>query len=405
MESLESRIHYLLSVYLDNRATASEFDELMGLLQVEAGDRVVEEVLQERLEAARPHPEESEVNWGRMVADIVRRPATPVRRLFPWKKIAVAASIVLVLGISSYFLFFNGKDSAPQDRQALKSDIPPPASNRATLTLDGGRIIYLDSVNNGVLAEQNNVNVTKQADGRIVYGHGAPAGSNDQVVYNTLYNPRGSKVMHLMLGDGTRVWLNAESSLRYPAVFAGDERKVEITGEAFFEVNSIVAAGKKMPFIVKKGDMEVTVTGTRFNVNAYEDEKDITVTLLEGRVGVGLSNAAQGLPARYAKLIPGQQARVSLSGRDVAVLDNADLEKSAAWKENVFLFSRDGIQTIMRQLSRWYNVQVVYKGEGGDQHFTGIISRNNNISEVLKMLEAAGKVRFEIEKEKVTVVL
>lgn len=401
MEVLQSRIRYLLTAYLDNRATASEFNELMELLQVEAGDLVIEDVLQQRLEAAGIHPAGREVDWERMASAILSTPAAPVRRLIPWKKIAVAASIILAIGISSYFFFFN-KTTQQQDGLAVKTDIPAPTSNRAALTLADGKIIYLDSMGNGLLAEQAEVNVSKQADGQIIYDHGTSQ-ANGAMVYNTLYNPRGSKVMQLTLSDGTRIWLNGESSLRYPAAFTADKRTVEITGEAFFEVNTLMVAGKKMPFIVKKGDMAVTVTGTRFNVNAYEDEKDIAVTLLEGGVGVTLDNQDQDADA--VKLVPGQQARVFLSNRSIAVENKVDLEKSTAWKENVFLFSGDDIRTIMRQLSRWYNVQVEYRGDGSGKHFTGIISRNNNISEVLKMLEATGMIRFEIEKEKITITL
>ena len=405
MQTLESRIHYLLEAYLDNRATPAEFSELMSLLQVEAGDHAMEEALQQRLERAGVHPDAAGVNWERMIKQIMAAPAAPVRRMMPWRKIAVAASLLIVVGLAAYFLFntnrVNRQEQPPLSRV---EDIAPPSANLATLTLADGRIVYLDSAGNGLLAQQQNVAITRQADGVIQYGSGETAAAG-QPVYNTLYNPRGSRIMQLTLGDGTRIWLNAESSLRYPAYFTGDKREVEITGEAFFEVNTVAVAGKKMPFVVKQGELAVTVTGTRFNVNAYRDEQSIRVTLLEGGVNLALGDDQSGPAQRLAKLVPGQQAQVSVASQDIAVYDNADLEKTTAWKENVFIFSGDDIQAIMRQLARWYNIDVVYKNAGSGQHFTGIISRDNNISEVLKMLEATGKVSFDIEKEKVIVTL
>ena len=396
----------MLQAYLDNRATASEFHELMGLLQVEAGDHIVEEVLQQRLEAAGVHPGETQVNWERMAKEILRQPAAPVRRILPWRRIAVAASIVLAVSISSYFLFFNKKTTNRQEYAITpKNDIAAPVSNRATLTLANGKIVYLDSMANGLLAEQADVHIVKQADGQITYENNEDAGINSGAIYHTLYNPRGSKAMHLTLSDGSTVWLNAESSLRYPAVFTGGERSVEITGEAFFEITKRTVDGARMPFVVRKGDVSVTVLGTRFNVNAYEDEKDIKVTLAEGAVNVMVGKPGT-MPVQSGKLAPGQQAQIpSLPPRHMKVKDEVDLEKFTAWKENLFIFSGDDIQTIMRQLARWYNVEVVYKDAGNSWHFTGIISRSNNISEVLKMLEATGKVRFDIEKDKVVVAL
>ncbi|MET0393292.1 MAG: FecR family protein [Chitinophagaceae bacterium] len=403
MQTLESRIRHLLEAYLDNRATPAEFSELMSLLQVEAGDNAMEEALQHRLEKAGIHPDAAGVNWERMVKQIMATPVAPVRRMIPWRRIAVAASLLVVVALAAYFLFSSNRMERQEQPVSRIEDIAPPSANLATLTLADGRTVYLDSAGNGLLAQQQDVAITRQADGVIRYASGETAAG--QPVYNTLYNPRGSRIIQLTLGDGTRIWLNAESSLRYPASFTGDKREVEITGEAFFEVNTVAVAGKKMPFVVKQGELAVTVTGTRFNVNAYRDEQSIRVTLLEGGVNLALGDDKNEPALRLTKLVPGQQAQVSLTDRDIVVHSNVDLEKSTAWKENVFMFSGDDITAIMRQLARWYKVEVVYKNAGSGQHFTGIISRDNNISEVLKMLEATGKVSFDIEKDKVIVTL
>jgi ferric-dicitrate binding protein FerR (iron transport regulator) len=210
------------------------------------------------------------------------------------------------------------------------------------------------------------------------------------VDYNTLSNPRGSKVISLTLSDGTRVWLNAGSSLRYPASFASSavNREVKITGEAYFEV----AHDASKPFIVSKNDVSVTVLGTHFNVNAYDDESDIKITLLEGSVRVN-KGSNTGL------LKPGQQAQVSSS---VKVLNNTDVEQVMAWKNGKFSFNGSDIKTVMRELARWYDVNVEYKDEIKETFFVKL-DRNTNMSNVFRILQTTGAVHFKIEGKKVTV--
>lgn len=264
----------------------------------------------------------------------------------------------------------------------------PPGGNKAVLTLGDGSSIVLDSVSRGTLTQQGASKIIKLDSGRLAYNllSEKPAG----MVYNKLTTPRGGQY-HLVLSDGTQVWLNAASSLRYPSAFGGRDREVELTGEAYFEV----AKDKSRPFKVKTAnDMEVDVLGTHFDIMTYEDEPVLKTTLLEGAVRV-IKGAAR------KTIRPGQQVQSDTKG-DLQVLDNVDLEEAVAWKNGYFQFHIADIETVMRQLSRWYDVDVYYEGKKPDGHFVGEISRNNNISDVLKMLEVNG-VHFRVEGRKLIV--
>jgi len=317
---------------------------------------------------------------------------TPVITMHPrkrrWGYWTAAAVAILLIGSGAYWIS-NRKNEKPTIAAVSKVDLSPPTAIRATITLANGQKVFLDSAGGGTLAVQGTVRVIKKANGQIVYNGSASPASGSHTVYNTLTNPRGSKAVSLTLSDGTSVWLNSESSLTYPAEFIGNERNVSITGEAYFEVTKKPA----MPFTVTKGETTITVLGTHFDVNAYADEKNLKVTLLEGSVKVKQGNAS-GL------LRPGQQAQV---GEDLKVVNNVDLDEVMAWKNDKFLFGeKTDITTIMRQLARWYDVDVEYQGTVS-QHFWGSISRNVNASRVFEMLETTGGAHFRIEGKKVTV--
>jgi transmembrane sensor len=301
-------------------------------------------------------------------------------------KVAVAASILLLISAGTYFLFFNHntfKSNRGKEAIATIHDVKPPATNRATITMANGKTVYLDSVANGTLAIEGNVRLVKLADGQIAY-----TGSTNEVLYNTLANPRGSKVLDMTLSDGSHVWLNAGSSIRYPVTFVGNERKVTITGEAYFEVTHNAA----IPFKVSKGEMEVTVLGTHFNVNTYDDERDMKVTLLEGSVKVTKGNES-GL------LKPGQQAQVT---NEVKVVHAVDVDEVMAWKNGFFNFRSADIKEILRQAARWYDIEVEYKGNVSTDRFKGKVPRDAKLSELLKILELNG-VKFTIEGKRISV--
>jgi len=308
----------------------------------------------------------------------------PLRRSrFPWM---VAAAAVVITSTVFYFRYTHTMVPSAQPVVIIKHDVQAPLTSRATVTLASGQKVFLDSVANGTLATESRVKLNKVADGKITYERTA-ASDQATVIYNTLSNPRGSRVVDMTLADGSRVWLNAASSLTYPVSFsATGERKVSITGEAYFEVTHDASR----PFIVSKGDMQVMVLGTHFNVNAYDDEENIKVTLLEGAVKI--NSHAQSI-----LLKPGQQAQVN--DNKITLSNAADMEQVMAWKNGNFVFKKSGIGEIMRQVSRWYDVDVEYQSTPPGT-FSGGVSRNTNVSNVMKIL-ALSDVRFKIDGKKV----
>ena len=297
--------------------------------------------------------------------------------------IRVAAVFILLAGIAAYYLVFNPQQKPVEIVKTTKPDIAAPTVSRATLTLANGTKIYLDSLQNGSLHTQSGEQIEKQANGEIVY---TGTSTNSQTVtYNTIVNPKGSKVVSLVLADGSKVWLNAASTLTYPSSMNGDTRKVELTGEAYFEI----AHNAAKPFLARNlvKNVEVQVLGTHFNMNTYEDEEKTKITLLEGSVKVSKGNHS-------SLLKPGQQAEISES---IQTNDNVDIEAVMAWKDGMFDFKDADVQTIMRQVARWYNVEVVYAGKIPQHEFTGKTKRTDNVSQVLKILELYN-IRIRIEE-------
>ncbi len=303
----------------------------------------------------------------------------PVKRLNPWRRIAAAVAVLLILSVTGY-LILKPKDTAPIAKTTIPQDIKAPQTNRATITLASGEKVYLDSSANGTLATQGEVKLVKNEKGEIVY-----SGTSTEMVYNTLTNPRCSKAITLTLSDGSQVWLNAESTLKYPVAFTGNERKVEITGEAYFEV----VHNSKMPFKVAVGKELVEDLGTHFNISAYGEEPVMKTTLIEGAIKL-----------RDVRMKPGEQA--SVKDGKIAVIKDVDLEDVLAWKNGKFHYNSMDLETILRQAARWYDVDIEYRGRINET-FSGGISRNVNASEFLKILEYSKKVSFEIEGRKIIV--
>lgn len=302
---------------------------------------------------------------------------TAVIKLFNWKKIAVAASILIAVGIGTFVVFQKG-DEAPVVAVSKKVNDKAPGKTGAILTLADGSKIVLDSLGNGLVANQNNTTVSKK-NGALVY----KSGNNSELVYNTMTTPK-ARQYNLELSDGTKVWLNASSSLTFPTSFASNERKVILTGEAYFEV----AKDKKRPFRVSVNEMQVNVLGTHFNINAYDDEATINTTLLEG--SVLLSEKSQKV-----LLKPGQQAQKQKKGT-IVVNNKVNIDKVMGWKTGVFYFENADLQTVLREISRWYDVDVVFEKVIPVRTFEGEIQRNLKLSQVLKILEK-NKVRFKID--------
>ncbi|MBS1916934.1 MAG: FecR domain-containing protein [Bacteroidetes bacterium] len=310
-----------------------------------------------------------------------------IKRYFLW----AAASVILMVGFSYLFLFNPNKKEPVITAGAVKSqsqaDVSP-GGNKAILTLGDGSIIDLDSAGNGRLSQQGNASVLKINAGEISYNNGK--NNQGKIVYNTITTPKGGQYQ-VTLSDGTKVWLNAASSLRFPTSFAEKQREVEITGEAYFEV----AKDKERPFHVKADIGEVEVLGTHFNVNAYDEEAEMKTTLLEGSVKI-TAGGKSGL------LKPGQQAVVPRTNSNVYVKNDIDMDEVVAWKNGRFDFNNTDVTSVMREIARWYDVEVVYEGPTPTDHFTGKMTRNTNASNVLKILSLSDE-HFRIEGRKIIV--
>lgn len=389
-----SRLRWLFFRYWQNTCSAEERAEFLALAEKSenrtAISRLLEEVMEEPFDEQAMKPERAGEIFTAIVSkerpDRVAETGLQKSRLFSMKRMAVAASILLVVGIGVEQMF-NFQKAAPVARvpqEAVPRTAVVPGHDGALLTLSDGTTIVLDSASNGRLAQEGAIKIEKQ-NGSIHY---SGDGKTGQPVYNTIQTTKGNQY-RVDLADGSKVWLNAASSIRFPAFFQKTERRVQITGEAYFEVAHNAAA----PFKVDLNGMEITVLGTHFNVNAYSEEATVKTTLLEGAVWL-----ANGKASRVLK--PGQQATLNESGA-FAIRSGVDLDEVVAWKNGVFIFNRQPLQSIMRQISRWYDVAVVYKGNSTTT-FSGVVSRQDNISQVLKIMEANG-VRFRMEGRTLTV--
>jgi transmembrane sensor len=294
-----------------------------------------------------------------------------------WPLIAAAAAVLIFLSVGVYFVM----KPKPVEVQLAKNTTPNdilPGGSKAILTLSNGRQVVLTDARNGKLATEGSTIINKIADGQVAYT-GNSSKITARVAYNTMATPQGGQYT-LTLSDGTKVILNAASSLRYPTKFVGNERRVQLTGEAYFEV----AHNRAMPFHVITKQQDVKVLGTHFNINSYDNEPGTKTTLLEGSVLIN----------DKALLKPGEQAIVS--GKLLKVYP-ANTELAVAWKNNKFMFDNENIKDIMRMVARWYNVDVVYVGDTPDDKFGGSVSRFDKISKVLSILELTGNIHFKIE--------
>ena len=297
-----------------------------------------------------------------------------------WQSTAAAILILLTAGI--YYYQTSSKPIIVKTKiPRFKNDVAP-GNNKAILTLD-------DDAKTGILASESNIDIKKTGVGQLEYTAGTQTVKT--VKYNILSTPLGGEYQ-LVLPDGSKVWLNSGSTLRFPTAFIGSERIVELKGEAYFDI----AKNPKMPFLVRTNNaMDIKVLGTQFNVMAYDDEKNINTTLIEGSVEV-LKESGK------TTLKPGQEAILNKRSGNIKVA-SADLEQAIAWKNGYFIFYNENIESIMRKVSRWYNVDIVYQGNLNNKDFVGTISRNKNVSELLKMLELTGAIHFSIDGRRITV--
>jgi len=298
-----------------------------------------------------------------------------------------AAAVFLIVASCAVILYSLYTPNDVHKTAIAKTTLPQitPGKDRAVLTLADGKTIDLNGAANGEISRSGNISITKQKNGELVYTvSNGQTGNKNELAYNTISTPKGGQYK-IVLPDGTGVWLNAASSLKYPTAFKGKERHVELNGEAYFEV----AKNKDLPFTVTANEVNVKVLGTHFNIMAYKDEPSVNTTLLEGSVMLNANN-------KQALLVPGQQGIAAKNSEQIE-LKTVNVEDAVAWKNQYFSFRKESIESVMRKIERWYDVEVKYQGDMKGKVLGGSISRSENIQELLDNLELTGIVKFKIE--------
>ncbi|HEV7382487.1 MAG TPA: FecR domain-containing protein, partial [Dyadobacter sp.] len=273
-------------------------------------------------------------------------------------------------------------ESAPKQAISTVPDVGP-GQNKAILTLSNGQSIALDASARGIVAQEGQMKITGSGNGELAYAQQGE-GSQTATGNNTISTPAGGQY-RVVLPDGSKVWLNAASSLNYPAVFTGPVRSVSVTGECYFEI----AKDAGHPFIVQIADKQkITVLGTHFNVSAYTNDDQISITLLEGSVKVSEHSRTAGNSGKEIRLMVGEQATMGKDG--VFSKKDVDVNQAVAWKEGLFYFQNADVPTVLRQIERWYNVRVVYNAADYTEMFSGKIHRDANLSQMLEILRFSG---------------
>jgi transmembrane sensor len=369
-------IKTLLEKHFDGTATAEEITALQELLGKSANDADLDLALKGLWDNFTADTKITEEKADEIFTAITKR-----KQRIWWPAAAAAAIILLLMGGGAKLIFRN----KPTQQTAIKNDVAP-GGNHAILTLADGKQISLDSAGNGALGKQGATTILKLNNGQLAY---QAQGTTEHISYNKITTPRGGQ-FQVVLPDGTKVWLDAASSLRFPTAFSGNDREVELTGEAYFEVEKDVSK----PFIVHVNKMKVEVLGTHFNVMSYPDEKSIQTTLVKGAVNVSGNGHSQ-------KLEPGEQVELSTDGSLKLVAD-PDIESALAWKNGYFQFNKVNLQSVMRQLSRWYDIDVIYEDDVPDFMFVGQLDKSANLSVILRILERS-QVHFSVEGKRITV--
>lgn len=382
MSNTNQRISYLLEVWTQRTATPAEESELFSLISENSGQAETEAHMHTLLSGVGNSASDGDVDWDGLYERILKgrdqekadKPVRPLR----WLRQMTAAAAVLILICVASWLFYNRDDRSSYSAQNLH-DIKAPTTGKAILSTEGGCQVVLDNVQDGALAGVSGAYKTGATSLRF-------ESDPKKIEMRTLTNPRGSKAISMELPDGTLVWLNAASSISFPSAFNGNERLVTLTGEAYFEAKHDLLK----PFRVKVNKEVIEDIGTKFNINAYDDENALTTTLVEGAVKV-----------RNKILVPGEQASIDKAGA-LSIDKQVDVADVIAWKDGRFRYHSVDIQTVLRQASRWYNVDVQYRGRL-DETFSGGIGRDVNLSELLKMLEKMKVAHFAIEGNEIIV--
>jgi len=387
--------------YEQNQCSPAEVDELLSYLKSEGFDDIYDFVSKDSANKKYPADPILGQRLEQRLQNILSQGPSceaPVKRMLPFRRVVlarVAAAVVILLIVVPATYFYlgsrkNTKSTTQTESVAVIRDILP-GTHKPVLTLATGQQIVLDSTVNKTLSTQPNTNIVKASSDQLAYEPAAARSLESATTYNTLTNPRGSTVVHLSLSDGTTVWLNAGSSITYPISFNAGNRDVEITGEAYFEVTK----NPHKPFTVKKknSDTKVTVLGTHFNVNMYDDEPESKITLLEGSVKVSSSS-------RNLLLTPGEQA--SVSKENMSTTRDVNIEAVMAWKNGQFLLKSTDLAQLLRQVSRWYDVDIENNNKSLNIKFGGSIARSVSLSTVMEALKING-VKCSLEGKKLVV--
>ena len=369
----------LFKKYVSDSCTSSELQELIDIIQSGQEEELIQTLIREHLQEESFLPVQVP---DRVFAQLdLDQPKVVVRRISRFFKVAAAVAVIAVLAAVFYFAPSSG------GRDVADHDVPP-GESIATLVLADGT----EQALNALITSVDNGSVAKAADGQLEYIIDRPVKNGKGT--NSIRTPKGGQ-FRLVLPDGSRVWLNAASDLTYPASFGHQSRVVQLSGEAYFEVAPQKVNGKSIPFFVETKNQKIEVLGTRFNVSAYEDGNSTKTTLIEGKVKVVTDDDA-------IILKPNQEFSLRPDGANT---QEVDVEMSIDWKNGDFLFVEEDIRSIMRKVARWYNVEIIYEGDDKDFHenISGQISRNRNLSEVLRMLELSGNARFAVKDRKITV--
>lgn len=392
------QLNILFQKYLNQRCSPDEIKQLLDYFNISQNsqdelDRLVAKVLSEPFTA--PIDEETRERLDAGLKNIMAKRilATPVQKM--WSKLnylkwMAAASLLITIG-AGLFYFMSTPDTS-NGAQAITETVFKPGTEKARLTLADGTIIDLEQAANGKLKNKDGIAVTKTADGKLVYDTQQEISAGGKVTYNTVVTPRGGQYK-IILPDGSSIWLNAASSLRFPTSFVGDERRVELSGEGYFEIKR----NARKPFVVASAEQEVTVLGTHFNINAYKDNNLIKTTLLEGAVKISKGKQS------YV-LAPGQQATLNNSENNISIARNVDVDAAVAWKDGKFSFDETNIKEVMQQVARWYDVEVLYKGDFSNVELTGVIPRGADANHILNLLRGTKQVDFLITGRSITVI-
>ncbi|WP_158797416.1 FecR family protein [Pedobacter sp. L105] len=384
--SKQKKFLRLVSAWLKGRATAQQVTIVEKYYELFSGSV-------DLLDNSSPIEEQNIRNRMKAVIDErIQNEKIPVFSLYQKQAFSVAAAILLI--VSAGVFFYHREFMLLSNKSSQTAAAILPGSNKAILTLANGSKISLDGTKNGKIAEQFGMSIQKTKNGELIYNN-EHQNTEGQLAYNKVEIPKGGQYQ-LILQDGTKVWLNAASSLRYPLTFALNERKVELTGEAYFEV----AKNKAKPFRVFTKRQKVEVLGTHFNVNAYPDERTIKTTLLEGSVSVSSLQS-------NAKIIikPGEQSSLEGKGGETTINSSEiDTDEAVAWKNGYFMFENEPLESILRKISRWYDVDIEYQdGDLNNKLFSGTLSKYSDVSKVLKKLELTQSVHFSINGRRIMV--